>query len=119
MDFTKLMERMAASPERSLKFYDEGGAAASRSYASVHEDALKAVEQLKAWGVAEGMRVGILATNAYEWVVYALALLQLKCTSGACRDEFGSKTSGELIEASDLGLLLLLKRDQWPAAGPG
>jgi long-subunit acyl-CoA synthetase (AMP-forming) len=119
MDFTKLTERMAASPERSLKSYDESGAVASRSYALVHADARRAVEQLKAWGVGEGMRVGILATNAYEWVVYDLALLQLKCTSVAFPDEFGSKSSGELVEAYDLGLLLLLKRDQWPAVKPG
>lgn len=119
MDFTKLTERMAASHERSIRFYDEGGAATSKSHASVHADALRAVEQLKAWGVEEGMRVGILATNAYEWVVYDLALLQLKCTSVAFPDEFGSKSSGELVEAYDLGLLLLLKRDQWPAVKPG
>lgn len=117
MDFTRLMERMAAHTERSVKFYDEGNRVVSKSFPSVLADVEAAVERLKGWGVAAGMRVGILATNSYEWVVYDLALLQLKCTSVAFPEEFGSRSSGDLVKTYDLCLLLLLKRDHWPGVG--
>ena len=38
----------------------------------------KAIERLKSYGVNEGMRVGIRATNCYPWIVYDIALLELR-----------------------------------------
>jgi long-subunit acyl-CoA synthetase (AMP-forming)/acyl carrier protein len=114
MDLNKLLERLESFPERNISFYDEAGALVRKSYPSVGADVRAAMEKLRGWGVEAGMRVGILAGNSYEWVVHDLALFNLGCTSVAFPDEFGQRTSLELIEKYGLALLLISKRDHWP-----
>ena len=119
MRFDEILERLASFPENSITFYDKSGVAVSKRYPEVHADILHASERLRQWGVEAGMRVGILASNSYEWVVYDIALAQLKSTSVAFPEEFSTQTSSELIEKYELGLLLLSRRDKWPALIPG
>jgi long-chain acyl-CoA synthetase len=119
MELLKVTERLASYPERSITFYDEGGRAVRKPYPEVREDVLRAVGRLRAWGVRAGARVGVLATNSYEWAVYDLALVELRCPTFAFPEEFGARASRELIERYDLALLLLLKRDKWPATTAG
>lgn len=118
MNFSELMQRLASFPERSITFYGESNEVVSKPYPEVYADVQRIAAQLRSWGVKAGMRVGILASNSYAWVVYDLALLHLKVTSVAFPDEFGSKSSDELVEKYQLALLLVSQRDHWPATRP-
>lgn len=119
MDLKKVMEKLAAFTEQSISFYGVDGRVVRKSYPEVRVDILDAMERLRSWGVEPDMRVGILATNCYEFVVYDMALLELKCTSVIFPEEFGSKTSRQLIEDYTLNILLLSEKDAWPTLAPG
>ncbi len=115
MKLDEILDRLASFPGNTITFYDQSGVALSKSYPEVLADVRQTVAQLQRRGLEEGMRVGILATNSYEWVVHDIALMHLKCTSVPFPDEFGVHTSGELIEKYKLALLLLSRRDNWSA----
>ena len=119
MHFAEILDRISSLPELTIAFYDEAGEVVRKSYPTVHADVVRTIDQLQRWGVKPGMRIGILATNSYEWVCFDLALMRLKCTSVAFPEEFGAKTSTELIEQYQLSLLLLSRRDQWSTISPG
>jgi long-subunit acyl-CoA synthetase (AMP-forming) len=121
MELSKIIGRLPSFKDRGITYYDQDGQAVRKTYPEVHADVRQAVERLRGWGVEPGMRVGILATNCYEWAVYDLALLDLRCPSFAFPEEFGGRTSRELVEKYQLALLLLRSRDSWPvtAAGEG
>ena len=119
MRFDEILDRLASFPENSITFYDQAGVPVTKRYPEVLADIRQTVVRLQEWGVEPGMRVGILATNSYEWVVYDIALAHLKCTSVAFPEEFNLHTSSELIEKYNLALLLLSRRDKWPAITPG
>jgi long-subunit acyl-CoA synthetase (AMP-forming) len=53
------------------------------------------------------MRVGILACNCYEWIIYDVALLELRAVSVAFTDDFSAMSSDELIDKYSLSLLLI------------
>src|SRR5688572_2201896 len=69
MKFDEILDRLGSFPENSITFYDRAGMAAMKRYPEVLADVRKAVVRLQECGVEAGMRVGILATNSYEWVV--------------------------------------------------
>ncbi len=73
MDLARMLEKLAGFPEQFISFYDEEGRIARKSYPDVKADVEQAIREIKGWGVKAGMRVGILATNCYEWVVYDVA----------------------------------------------
>lgn len=115
MRLDEILDRLASFPHNTITFYDQSGVALSKSYPEVLADVRQTVAQLQRLGLEAGMRVGILATNSYEWVVHDIALTHLQCTSVAFPDEFGVHTSEELIEKYKLALLLLSRRDNWSA----
>ena len=116
----QIVERLALFPENSITFYaPQGGGAVKKSYPQLQADVMAAAERLRARGVQAGMRVGLLATNSYEWIVYNLALIHLQCICVCFPEEFGSESSDELVEKYDLSLLLMLKRDTWPKLSAG
>ena len=119
MRFAEIPERLPSFTGNTITFYDAAGDVVRKSYPSVLDDLRWTIARLERWGIEPGMRVGILASNSYEWVLHDLALMHLKCTSVAFPDEFGVHTSGELIEKYQLALLLLSVRDNWPATAPG
>src|SRR5688500_5798287 len=120
MDLTKIMERLNSFPEQGITFYNGEGKLEFKPYPAVRADVEKAITQLRAWGVEAGMHIGILSTNWYEFVLYDIALMELRCTSLVFPEEFGNKTNRQFIEEYDLNLLLLAKKDTWPTttAGP-
>jgi amino acid adenylation domain-containing protein len=120
MDLTKIMERLSSFPEHGISVYNGDGQLERKTYPTVKADINNAINQLRAWGVEPSMRVGILSTNWYEYIIFDIALLELRCTTVAFPEEFANKTSRQLIEQYDLNLLLLAKKDTWPttAAGP-
>jgi len=115
----EIVDGLTRFPNNSISFFNVRGELVKKEYPILHTDVKQAVEKLIAWGVETGMRVGILANNSYEWVVYLLALLDLECTSVCFAEEFGNESTGELIENFGLSLLLLLKSDTWPKASAG
>ncbi|MDQ3803310.1 MAG: amino acid adenylation domain-containing protein [Acidobacteriota bacterium] len=119
MKITQLLERMGSFPGCAISYYDEDGRVVRKTFPAIREEVCSVVEKLRRWGVREGMRVGILATNSYEFVLHDLALLELRCTSVVFPEEFGRKTSADLVADYDLNLLLISKRDPWPTLSRG
>src|ERR1700752_2424403 len=104
MRLDEILDRLASFPQNTITFYDQSGVAVSKSYPEVLSDVRETVAQLQRLGLEAGMRVGILATNSYRWVVHDIALIHLQCTSVVFPDEFGVHTSEELIEKYKLAL---------------
>jgi amino acid adenylation domain-containing protein len=119
MDLTKIMERLDSFPEQGISIYNGEGRLVRKTYPAVRADVENVITQLRAWGVEEGMRIGILSTNWYEFILYDIALMELRCTSLAFPEEFGNKTRQQLIEDYGLNLLLLAKKDVWPTTTSG
>src|SRR5688572_5584930 len=115
----EIVDGLTQLPNNSISFFDTRGQLVKKEYPALHTDVKHAAEKLRGWGVEAGMRVGILATNSYEWVVYLLALLDLECTSVCFAEEFGNESTDELFEKFGLSLLLLQKSDTWQNASPG
>jgi amino acid adenylation domain-containing protein len=113
------MERLNLFPEQGLTFYNGEGQLKFKTYPAVRADVEKAIKQLRDWDVEAGMHVGILATNSYEFVLYDIALMELRCTSLVFPEEFGNRTSRQLIEDHNLNLLLFAKKDTWPTTAAG
>ena len=44
------------------------------------------------------MRVGILACNCYQWIIYDLALLELRAQSVAFTDDLAGMSADELLD---------------------
>jgi len=119
MDLTKIMERLSSFPDQGITYYDGQGQLVRKNYPTVRADVEHVIDELRGWGVEPRMRIGILATNWYEYVLYDMALLELGCTSLTFPEEFGNKTSRQLIDDYELNLLLLAQKDEWPATAAG
>lgn len=110
MDLTKLVEQLAQRKNNHIIFYKDGSIH-RKTYPEVYTDIQAAIERLRNAGARAGMRVGILASNSYEWIVYDLALVELRCQSVAFPEQFQNKSLSELAERYDLSLLLISARD--------
>jgi amino acid adenylation domain-containing protein len=119
MDLAKMIDNLATCSDNTITFYDHEDKVVVKNYASVHSDVTDAVSRLRGWGVKGGMRIGLLATNSYEYVVYDLALIHLDCISVSLPEEFAARPTDELIERYELNLLLLSKKDVWPSLSIG
>jgi long-subunit acyl-CoA synthetase (AMP-forming) len=89
----------------------ERGRSARYSYAVLHDDVIRARENLRAWGVGVGTRVGIYAPNSYQWLVHDLALIELKAISVPFTDDFAGKVNQALLDRYNIALLLIGKKD--------
>jgi long-subunit acyl-CoA synthetase (AMP-forming) len=58
------------------------------------------------------MRVGLWGCNCYEWIIYELALIEVRALSVAFTDDFAGNTADQLIEKYGLSLLLLRASDE-------
>ena len=75
MEFHNLI---AALPGKKSAVYTfERGKAVRHPHAGLHEDTARVREDLRAWGVKAGTRVGIYAPNSYHWLVHDIALIGL------------------------------------------
>ncbi len=115
----EIVDGLTRLPNNSISFFNTRGKLVKKNYPALHTDVKHAAAKLREWGVEAGMRVGILATNSYEWVVYHLALLDLECTSVCFAEDFGNESTDELFEKFGLSLLLLQKSDTWSNASAG
>src|ERR1041384_5848745 len=119
MDLTKIMERLSSFPDQGITYYDGQGQLVRKNYPTVCADIEQVIEELRSWGVESRMRIGILATNYYEFVLYDIALMELGCTSLTFPEELGNKMSRQLVDEYELNLLLLAQNDKWPATSAG
>ncbi|HTF43824.1 MAG TPA: AMP-binding protein, partial [Terriglobales bacterium] len=109
MEFRSLV---AALPRKKSAIYTfERGKAVRHSHAALHDDVARERESLRAWGVTAGTRVGIYAPNSYPWLVYDLALIELRAISVPFTDDFAGRINQELLDKYDIALLLISKKD--------
>lgn len=109
MEFHNLI---AALPGKKSAVYTfERGKAVRHPHAGLHEDAARVRENLRAWGVKAGTRVGIYAPNSYHWLVHDIALIGLGAISVPFTDDFAGKINQELLDTYNIALLLISKRD--------
>jgi long-subunit acyl-CoA synthetase (AMP-forming) len=90
MDLRKLTRHIAEQRHQNVILTLEKGQVVTRAHQDVYTDVVRACEQLKSWGIQQGMRVGILACNCYQWIIYDLALLELRAQSVAFTDDFAA-----------------------------
>lgn len=112
MDLRKLSSHIYEQKRQNVILTFEKGQVIRRTHQTVHADVVAACARLKNWGVQPGMRVGILACNCYEWIIYDLALLELRALSVAFTEDFAGMTADELIDKYALSLLLIQGSDQ-------
>lgn len=115
LDLTRLVARLEGRAEAGITAF-EGGRPVRRSHAVLFGDVAEAVAKLKRWGVRPGMRVGIRAGNCYAWLVFDLALIEIRAVSVAFTDDFQNDDPITLCERYALSLMLLGGRRK-PEAG--
>jgi long-subunit acyl-CoA synthetase (AMP-forming) len=79
------------------------------SYAGLAGDVARAKENLLRWNVKAGTRVGIFAPNSYAYIVYDLALVDLKAISVPFTDDFAGAIDRDLLDHYNISLLLLAR----------
>lgn len=119
MDLIKMIDNLDSFPVNTITFYNHEDEVVRKDYVSLRADVMNAVGKLRQWGVKEGMRIGILAANSYEYVLYDLALIHMRCISVSFPEEFADRPTDDLVEQYELALLLLSKRDVWPNLSVG
>jgi long-subunit acyl-CoA synthetase (AMP-forming) len=109
MHLTDLPRWLSSAPRSGTIITFEKGKAIRRTYAQLGQQVRAAVVALRRWGVLPGMRVGVRAPNCYEWLVFDLALVELRAVTVAFTDDFADWSPEGLAERYSLGLLLLLR----------
>ncbi|WP_255950802.1 AMP-binding protein [Streptomyces odontomachi] len=111
MSIYDLHDKLAAHPERVMRFLSLDGTLVTKSFADVHEDVDRLVAELTACGIGAGDTVGILGPNSYEWVIADLALLTLRSVSAALPAEQNAQPMDpeQLCAQYDLSALLLTR----------
>lgn len=112
MDLRKLTSHIAGLNRKNVIRTFEKGQVVTRTHEDLCRDVAAACVRLRNWGLQPGMRVGILAGNCYEWIVYDLALLESRALSVALTDDFAGLDTAELIEKYSLSLLLVPASDK-------
>jgi long-chain acyl-CoA synthetase len=112
VDLRRLTLHMSERRNKNAIFTYEKGQIVKRTHDDVYADVMAACARLTSWGVHAGMRVGIWACNCYQWIIYDVALLQLRAVSVAFTDDFASMSADELMEKYSLSLLLVSASDQ-------
>lgn len=115
MDLRNLSQRIADHKEVNAVWTFEGGEAVRRTFDVVCRDVERARERLNRCGVEPGMRVGIRSQNCYDWLIYDLALIDLRAVCVAFTNDFAQFTAQELCEKYALALLLLDPKDNGKA----
>src|SRR5437762_1069736 len=98
MDLRRLISHMSEQKHQNAIFTFEKGQVVSRTHEAFCADVIAACAGLRSWGVQPGMRVRIWASNCYEWIIYDVALLELRAVSVAFTDDFDDISAEELID---------------------
>lgn len=76
----ELLNRLTNYPGAAIIVITHDGVS-SYSGSQIRDDTVEVLNYLQSQGVHPGCRVGIRATNSYEWLVLDFALITLGCTS--------------------------------------
>ncbi|MCK7624968.1 AMP-binding protein [Streptomyces sp. RS10V-4] len=115
MSINGLHHKLAAHPDRQMRFLALDGTLVTKKFSAVHADVERTISELRASGIGAGDKVGILGPNSYAWAVADLALLGLECVSVALPAERGEPVdAAHLCAHYDLSALLFSAP---PAAG--
>jgi long-subunit acyl-CoA synthetase (AMP-forming) len=112
MELTKVVSRLASWPENLVESYD-GAKLVRRPFPQLLADVRETVRKLAGRGVTAGMRVAVLATNSYQWVVHSLALIELRACLVSFPHDFRKECFEALGERYELSLLLISSADGW------
>jgi long-chain acyl-CoA synthetase len=110
MDITALVARLPEQKEHNITCF-ENARVVKRTHADVYADVQAACERLAEWGLKAGMRVGIRAPNSYQWIIYDLALIEIRAVSVAFTDDFAHMGAEELCEKYSLSLILVTSKE--------
>lgn len=111
MDLTGIVGKLDGHKSQGVLYFEKGRLV-RRDFPAVRKDVEAAVKRLEGYGVTAGMRVGIRATNCYPWIVYDLALIELRAQSVAFTEDFFPTPADELAEKYKLGLILSYSKDK-------
>ncbi len=109
MHLTDLPRWLSGGPRSGTIITFEKGKTIRRTHAQLGQHVRAAAAALGRWGVLPGMRVGVRAPNCYEWLVFDLALVELRAVTVAFTDDFADWSPKALAERYSLGLLLVLR----------
>jgi long-subunit acyl-CoA synthetase (AMP-forming) len=109
MEFGSLLAALPAKKGAIHVF--ERGKVVRHSHASLHDHVVRTRDNLRAWGVKAGSRVGIYAPNSLHWLIHDLALIELGAISVPFTDDFAGKVDQALLDKYNIALLLIAKRD--------
>ena len=107
MQFDQLIAGISAKKGAVITFAQ--GKSVRHGYAALASDVACARENLIRWKVRAGMRVGIFAPNSYAYIVYDLALIDLRAISVAFTDDFAGSINRALIDQYNISLLLVAR----------
>jgi len=114
MQLIELTQRLSAYPNGEV-LECIGSGIRKRTFPQLKSDVEAATERLQQSGVRVGMRIGLLAENCYEWIVFELAIVEMRCITVALVDEIVQQG---LEEASTKYGLHLIVTDRCPADRP-
>ena len=109
MEFRSLLGALPGKKRAIYVF--ERGKIVRHSHAALHDDVVRVRENLRAWGVKAGSRIGIYAPNSYHWLTHDLALIELGAISVPFTDDFAGRVNQALLDRYNIALLLIAKRD--------
>jgi long-subunit acyl-CoA synthetase (AMP-forming) len=107
MEFRSLLAGLPGKKQAIYVF--ERGKVTRHPHAALHDDVVRVRENLRAWGVKAGSRVGIYAPNSYQWLVHDLALIDLGAISVPFTDDFVGRINQTLLDQYNIALLLITK----------
>lgn len=107
MNLLSLLQRLPNHKAATLTY--ENGKVVRHPHAELFDHVRRACSILSGWGVKQGMRVGIYAPNSYAWIVYDLALIELRAVSVPFTEDFTGTVNKDLIDRYDISLLLISK----------
>jgi long-chain acyl-CoA synthetase len=105
MQLIKLVNRLDAHPDCTVVEY-LGSESRSRTFPELKRDVAATVTRLRAAGIKPGMRVGVLAGNCYPWIVYELAVVELRGVVVALADAVMSGGIEAIVEKLRLHLIV-------------
>jgi long-subunit acyl-CoA synthetase (AMP-forming) len=109
VELQKLYSSLLQKRERVITTH-EGGQFVRRSFEKLAKDTASAIEKLKEAGLRAGMRVGVISENSYWWLVYDLALIELRAIGVPMPETDVSSSDASLFETNELNLLLVSSR---------
>lgn len=113
MDLYDLTRRLDLFPRGRIECLDADGRVEVTTYPELARDVRPLSARLKASGLKPGHRVGILASNCLEFILWDLALLEIRCTVVAFPSEMGRDFGIRLFDLYGLSLLLISRREHW------